>query len=482
MIEGETMSHYHGMQDLSGLPEHCRVDYQPSREDRFGWMFPHLAHSYVSPTVLQSIGKAGGPMDNGGSSDRTSSVPVGMVIFGQFIDHDITLDTSSSFASVNHPSETANVRTPTLDLDSIYGNGPEAQPYLYNQTAPFNNAKLLTGADEVGADDRRKNDLLRVPTGSAIIGDPRNDENRIISQMQLGFIKFHNAICDKLRAEATAEGHDLKGEELFEEARREVTWHYQWVVVNDFLVSMCGKAVVDDVLSQGRRFYQCSVPFIPIEFAVAAYRFGHSMVPMKIQVQKGDIPFEFFGQILGRGFSPVGDTRAVVDWHELFFTSENRVVQRAEKLDTLMAGDLLELPFVPDGGEKSLATRNLLRGNSFRLPGGDTIAREMGRAEAEVGAVMARINAISNGEVTSGAPLWLYILAEAEVVGRESSPGNFEPGEGLGPVGARIVVEVLIGLLELDPESYLGSNRNWMPSNAYDTVGKMLSSVNSDLL
>jgi hypothetical protein len=100
------------MQDLSGLPEHCRVDYQPSREDRFGWMFPHLAHSYVSPTVLQSIGKAGGPMDNGGSSDRTSSVPVGMVIFGQFIDHDITLDTSSSFASVNHPSETANVRTP----------------------------------------------------------------------------------------------------------------------------------------------------------------------------------------------------------------------------------------------------------------------------------------------------------------------------------------------------------------------------------
>jgi len=478
------MSHFHGMQPLSGLPEHCRVGYQPAREDRFGWMFPHLARSYVSPDVLRSIGDSGGPMDNGSTGDRTDTVPVGMVIFGQFIDHDITLDTSSSFATVNHPNDTANVRTPTLDLDAIYGNGPEAQPYLYAQAKPFKNAKMLTGADMAGASDEGRNDLLRGPTGAAIIGDPRNDENRIISQMQLSLIRFHNATCDRIYTETKNDEHQqtLEDEALFEAARHEVTWHYQWAVVNDFLVSMCGRAVVEDVLSQGRKYYSCSVPFIPIEFAVAAYRFGHSMVPMKIQVQKGDTAFEFFGQILGRGFSPLGDKRAIVDWHELFFTPEDRIVQRAEKLDTLMAGDLLKLPFVEAGGESSLATRNLLRGNSFRLPGGDTIAREMGRPDAEIDAVMARVGVLSDGKIGSGAPLWLYVLAEAEVTGRETSPGQFEPGEGLGPVGARIVAEVLIGLLELDPESYLGANRNWLPLENYNSIGKILASTNSDLL
>lgn len=478
------MKHYHGLQVLEGLPQHCIAGHQAHRDDRFGRMFPHLPPAYTLPQILEEIGSGddNGPMNNGDTSDRTQTVSVGMVIFGQFIDHDITLDTSSSFASVNHPTEINNVRTPTLDLDSIYGTGPEAQPYLYSQTPPFNNAKLLTGADVNGADDKQKNDLLRSPNGRAIIGDPRNDENRIISQMQLGLINFHNKLCDEIYAESKADGHPIEGEELYEEVRQKVTWHYQWAVVNDFLVSMCGKAVVDDVLGSGRKYYLCDVPYMPIEFAVAAYRFGHSMVPMKIQVQKGDNPFEFFGQILGRGFSPVGDVRAIVDWHEQFFTPANRQVQRAEKLDTKMAGDLLKLPFLPDSVERSLATRNLLRGNSFRLPGGDAVARHMERPDTEIEAVMNRVSAMSDGKITNGAPLWLYILAEAEVIGRETSPGTFESGEGLGPIGARIVAEVLIGLLEFDSHSYLGANRNWKPSEEYDSIGKMLASVNSDLV
>ena len=226
-------------------------------------------------------------MDGGKKKDRTKTVPVGQVIFGQFIDHDITLDVTSRFDRVNRPERITNQRTPVLDLDCIYGAGPEPHPFLYHNSGPFSGAKLLTGADEPGADANASADLFRAPAvpdggrGPAIIGDPRNDENRIVSQLQLGVIRFHNKICQDIHDKTCQER-----EELFEEARREVTWHYQWAVVNDFLVHMCGAPVVSNVLSCGRKYYCGTEPFIPVEFSVAAYRFGHSMVPMRINIRK----------------------------------------------------------------------------------------------------------------------------------------------------------------------------------------------------
>ena len=482
------MAQHHGMKQFKSMSAFCTRGHTPVRGDRFGRLFSDIPPAYVPPTTLAAIGRKNGPMDGGSKADRTKSVAVGQVIFGQFIDHDITLDVTSSFSRLNDPSGTQNIRTPTLDLDCIYGLGPEPHPFLYSQTSPFNGAKLLTGADEPGGDSLRANDLLRAPNQRAIIGDPRNDENRVVSQLQLGIIKFHNAMCEQLHAESC---NELTGSELFEEARRKTTWHYQWAVVNDFLVAMCGAPVVQDILSCGRKYYCPGEPYIPIEFAVAAYRFGHSMVPMKIQVQKGGKQELFFGPVLGGGFDPLTSTKAIVDWHELFFTSENRHVQTAEKLNTLMAGDLLQLPFIPDG-EASLATRNLLRGNSFLLPGGDKVAKGMERPTAEIKKVMKRIADLSEAAlidagidgspITEGAPLWLYLLSEAEVIGRETKADHFDKGEGLGPVGARIVAEVLIGLLELDEHSYLGANRNWVPMSDYDTIGKILASTNSDEL
>lgn len=455
------MAQHHGLKPLTDMDAYCKRGHHPAQGDRFGRLFPDLAPAYIPAPALAAVGRKGGPMDGGSTAKRTDTVPVGQVIFGQFIDHDITLDVSSGLGRVNVPGQTANVRTPALDLDCIYGSGPEAHPYLYSQTEPFDGAKLMTGADQDPDDALTSNDLLRAPLPKkrAIIGDPRNDENRIVSQMQLGMIKFHNTMCETINA---ADG--LTGAKLYEEARRVVTWHYQWAVVNDFLVAMCGDAVVRDILSCGRRFYCPDSPYIPIEFAVAAYRFGHSMVPMKIQVQKGGDNEAFFGSVMGDGFSPLGDVKAIVDWHELFDTSANRNVQRAEQLDTTMAGILLQLPFIdPEKDEASLATRNLQRGNSFLLPAGEKVAAHMGREEDEIEKVMDRIADLSDDGITSGAPLWLYILAEAETIGRETRPDDFDKGEGLGPVGARIVAEVLIGLIELDTHSYLGANRNWTP-------------------
>ena len=464
------MGRHHGMYPLRGQQQFCRAGHEPRRSDRFGRMFPALPAAYVPPPVLARVGAKGGPMDGGAGSaaTRTDSVPVGHVFFGQFIDHDITLDTTSSFGRVNEPGEIPNRRTPQLDLDCVYGAGPEATPFLYHPAGDFAGTKLLVGADEPGADALAVEDLLRAPIpgggrGTAIIGDPRNDENRIISQLQLGMIRLHNRFCDELA------GH----EDVFEEARRETTWHYQWAVVYDFLTAMCGAAVVEEVLTDGRRFYCGAEPYIPVEFSVAAYRFGHSMAPMKINVQDGGGSFELFGQKLGRGFSALSDPAAVVHWTELFFGPGQGQVQRAEKLDTTMASDLLALPFVAAPDERSLATRNLLRGNAFLLPGGDRIARHMERPDGEISQVMDRIGEMAP-EITRGAPLWLYLLAEAEVIGRETEAGRFEPGEGLGPVGARIVAETMIGLLELDEHSFLGANRSWSPAEDADTIGKLL--------
>ncbi|WP_379547561.1 heme peroxidase family protein [Qipengyuania sp. DSG2-2] len=470
---------HHGMKPLEGMAAHCRRGHSSSdqRDDRFGRLFPKLSPAFTPRQVLENIGRKGGPMDGKSKNNRTASVPVGMVFFGQFVDHDVTLDASTSFDTVvDNPGEIANVRTPTLDLDCIYGLGPEAQPYLFEQGGPFGGVKLLTGADNPGQAGERQEDLLRSPNGRAVIGDPRNDENRVISQIQLAIIRFHNHVAQTIHNFPANFGLTTapEGHELYEIARRETTWHYQWAVVNDFLTAMCGQPVVDRILGCGREHYCGAVPFIPIEFSVAAYRFGHSMIPMKVQVQKGEAPLELFGAILGGGFDALTDPKGVVDWHELLFTPQNRKVERAQKLDLKMAGDLLALPFITEG-EASLATRNLLRGNTFLLPGGEKIAEAIGCPPKQIEKVVKRVGQLDPALSAHGIPLWLYLLAEAEVIGRAEPDGSTTEGEGLGPVGAVIVAETLIGLLELDEHSYLGANRNWSPQDDWNTLGKLVT-------
>lgn len=458
----------HGMNPLNGLHAYCSRDHAHHPGDRFGRLFPDAPALFTNPTVLEEMGRPGGVMDDAGAPAKTTSVDVGQVFFGQFVDHDITLDASSSFEQVNVPEETQNVRTPTLDLDCVYGLGPEAMPFMYHTEGPFKGVKLLTGAD-LSADPLAADDLPRV-AGRALIGDPRNDENRVVSQVQLAMIRFHNRMCDDLASE-----HE--GSALYEEAHRLTTWHYQWAVVHDFLTSICGPGVVQEVLSEGRRIYRPKVPFMPVEFSVAAYRFGHSMVPMKVQLQKGKAAFELFGPIFGEGFSAITDARAVADMHELFTTHEGRHVQRAEALDSKLATDLLQLPIpVVGASEASLATRNLVRGQSFLLPSGETVAALCERPEAEI----AQISDAAKAEVpglAGGTPLWYYLLKEAALIGRMDAAGGSEPGEGLGPVGARIVAEVIIGLIELDRRSWLGANRNWRPLENQDLPGVKLDTV-----
>lgn len=473
------MSQHHGTKKLSGIDAFCHIHHQGHAGDRFRRMF-ELPPLFLPVDILKALGEKGGPMDGGINANRTATVPVGMVFFGQFVDHDITLDIETSLDQVVDLHEIRNARTPTLDLDCIYGQGPEASPFLYHGNGSFAGVKLLTGADGTAAPGQAANlaaeDLQRSSHGTAIIGDPRNDENRIVSQLQLAMIRFHNKVVDALHAAHS----NLEGAELFEESRKATTWHYQWCILNDFLPAMCGAAVVSDILGKGRQFYCVNndAPYIPVEFSVAAYRFGHSMVPQKNQVQKNASLFELFGSKLGRGFSPLSDLDAVVDWNELVNANPGHVVQMAEKLDTKLASDLLDLPFI-SSGESSLATRNLLRGQVFQLPSGEVLAKAMGRDQGEIDLVSQKAAAIAGASIdlSAGTPLWFYLLTEAECIGRETSPGTFDAGEGLGPVGARIVAETIIGLLELDSRSFMASNRNWDPASAVGvkTLGELLT-------
>ncbi|THH36958.1 peroxidase [Aliishimia ponticola] len=461
------MTSAHGSSQLRGLDAFCSREHHYHEGDRFGRMFPDLSPLFTDPRVLDSLGQPGGVMDGGPNGTTSQSNPVGFVFFGQFVDHDITLDVTSSLDSVNNPENTPNVRSPTLDLDCIYGLGPEAQPYLYHPDGAFKGVKLITGA-ELGTGAHAADDLARVGD-IALIGDFRNDENRIVSQMQLAMIRFHNRMCDDLQGK-------YSGKELYEEARRLCMWHYQWCVVHDFLKSICGEGVVSRVLSEGRKFYKPKSPFIPVEFSVAGYRFGHSMVPMKVQTQQGGSMFELFGTVLGKGFGPISDARAVTDMHEMFETHEGRTVQRAGRVDAKLASDLLALPAKVDPEGRSLATRNMVRGQSFLLPAGETLARAIGRPETEIEQVSDAARADEPG-LQGGTPLWYYILREADLIGRENIDGTRQPGEGLGPVGATIVAETVIGLIELDPRSWLGENRNWRPQNSTTDPSIELSSI-----
>ncbi|MBR9915177.1 MAG: peroxidase [Algicola sp.] len=462
---------HHGRHSFVGKNELCSMSsYDKEQIGRFGRMFRSLSPLYLKPKSLEALGSADGPMLSGDPANFTNDIPLGMIFFGQFIDHDITFDTTSNFFSINSPTEIENTRSANLDLDCVFGGGPEDEPFLYDNPNT-RGLYLLTGKTNNNQGQGvalEKHDLPRTGTGTAIIGDPRNDENRVLSQLQLAMIRFYNAAYDKLKSDYAANSISKSSKDIYEEARELVTWHYQWVVINEFLPAMCGQKIVSDILGKGRQVYKpCDTGYIPVEFSVAAYRFGHSMIAENIKLQPTGTEGSIFSPAIGMGFSPIKNNNQIIDWKSFFDFDGTH--QKAEQLDTKLAKALLDLKFInsTNPADRSLATRNLRRGQSFLLPSGESVAKCLDRPQSEIDDVKNLINNIAQThdiDLSAGTPLWFYILAEAEEIGKLNDSGGSTPGEGLGPVGAIIVAEVIIGLLELDPHSFLGSNRDWTPS------------------
>jgi hypothetical protein len=372
----------------------------------------------IDALVRSMRAKAGG---------EPGTIPAGFTYLGQFIDHDITFDPTPFGARPRRPRRTANHRTPRLDLDSLYGGGPHVQPYLYEKLTP--RRLLLTPGPPL--------DLPRNDEGIALTGDPRNDENAIVSQLHLLFARFHNRLADEHKS--------------FEKARRLVLRHYHWIVLNDYLPKVLG----DSWAGPRKHFRPTGEPFIPVEFSGAAFRFGHSMVKQEYGlVRPPDTPtllpphgVPLFPCL--QGFQKLEADR-VIAW-ERFFALTDPAPQDGNAIDTRLVRALFELPF---DKEPALARRTLLRGIKLRLPSGQTLATKLGVAALDDKDLLLHdVEEPMRQRLARSTPLWYWILCEAQKTG----------GTHLGPLGALIVGEVLTGLIETDPTSFVTMDPGWKP-------------------
>ena len=333
------------------------------RPENFGRIFRLRPFAEQSPKVeaaLRELGKPGGLLD---AADQLSAGPQALIVdpalsannpnnpdhtagttfFGQFLDHDMTFDASSRLARAAVPEATSNFRTPALDLDSVYGAGPVAQQELYD---PIDHIKLKIESGGLFEDLPRRED------GTAIVGDPRNDENLIISGLHCAFILFHNNAVDHVRAQ----GGSSDPMEVFAEARRLTTWHYQWMIVHEFLPQTVGQTLVDDVLRRGGRFYRPArgEAYIPVDFQTGAYRMGHSMVRPSYRANlAGDGGQPFFAMVFDPSQEGKADPddlrggsrapRRFIGW-QTFFDFGDGQVKPNKKIDTKISTPLFDLP------------------------------------------------------------------------------------------------------------------------------------------
>jgi hypothetical protein len=450
----------------------------------FGRMFDDDLPPFAEPTdsvkaALREIGAIGGIMDAG---DDLAAGPLALILdpllrvnnpdnpnhtagttfVGQFIDHDVTFDVVSRLAEPTDPTATRNARVPVLDLDSVYGGGPRVSPQLYE---PADRAKFIVASGGLFED------VPRTVGGSAIIADPRNDENMVISGLQAAFLTFHNNLVDLVRhRRLVPDPGDVS--EVFGYTRYQTRWHYQSMILTQYLPQVIGQSTVDDI-RRWRRFYRPGLgrAYMPVEFQTGVFRMGHSMVRPSYRANftgqpagKPNAP-QFFGLVLDASQDGVADpddlrggcrsARRFIGW-PTFFDFGDGNVRRNKLLDTKLSTPLFRLPLaaIASGDPPtSLAERNLLRHLTWSLPSGQTLAKVIGVPPLSSGELAGTgIGSVRASFLTS-TPLWFYILHEAF---------EREGGLRLGPVGGRVVGEVLIGLIDVDPASVLHQYR-WRP-------------------
>jgi hypothetical protein len=378
--------------------------------------------------------------------DTPTVLGAGYTFFGQFIDHDLTLDLTPLPSAKVDLSTLVNSRTPYFDLDSVYGGGPAESPELYDGSR----FRLSPGG----------RDVARRPDGTAIMADARNDENAIIAQLHMVFLRLHNGFVDKGLS--------------FEAAHHQVLVRYQKAVLTDFLPAMAGQTVTNQALMDRTPLYKPNENVdLPVEFTVAAYRFGHSMVRTAYRLAEAEegvnVPFTqvFDGTPNDlTGGRPVVPDKVVYWPNFLQFPDEPAPVNVHRRIDPILSDDLFQLP-VPSaitGGPSSLAERNLIRGKRYGLPSGQKVARRLGLrplTNRQLG-----ISATFGG----GAPLWFYVLGEA----------NSRTGGGsLGKVGGTIVAATFVGLLRDDPDSILNQNRGKVVSGDF-TIAQLVAEAGAD--
>lgn len=467
---------------------------------------------------------------------QDASVPPIFTYLGQFIDHDITAmaDRVAQLSAIDGSvtpisrdeaeSGLMNMRDGSLRLDSLYGDtvgqgpfatklanlmrhpafsgkmrlgipnptGPQVPPFPSNDDA----ADLLRLGALIDQGQITQSELDQLPPelrsgftnddGTpkrevAIIGDARNDENLVVAQLHMSFLRFHNRLVDAL-------GN-------LNSAREMMRWHYQWLLVNPYLHTVCDPAVVDDVLAHEAPLYSdffaahrngggsAQMP-MPLEFSVAAFRFGHSMIRGAYDYNRffgepegnvagnlPDAPFDLLFAFTGMGTMAGQRGKLprnwVIEWSRFTQIDPAHPTRAARRIDTQLAPPLADMVNEAAGVFKHLARRNLRRGYRLSLPTAQACIAELAagpypgltalsRADLTSGPAGAELDSAGLADAT---PLWFYILKEAEVAA---------DGQHLGPLGSILVAETLIGLVLNDPTSYwhAGNGTTWSPSDA----------------
>jgi hypothetical protein len=428
-------------------------------------------------------------------TEGITTIPSGYVYLGQFIAHDITHEIESLQNAGPVVERTPNYRTPRFDLDHLYGKGPAAVPYIYEQDGRLRlglTQQVVVSAGRLIPETL--DDLPRDTSGSAVVIDPRSDENLVIAQMHVLFAKFHNRVLQLLREQPAISAGPVAAP-LFEQARRFVTWHYQWIIVHDYLTRTIRESVLHDIAKNGPnlcpRWYTAadSPVALPVEFTVAAYRFGHSTV-QNAYFLNDHIGIRDSAEIVtmtnrGGGVKTRLPANYVIGWDH-FFAGLPGQLNPSQKIDTFIAETLYNipppatqtfghqltrpspLPLVREQMRPPLPELTLKRGSKVQLPSGQEFAAHFQLPEtvsaAEMHASPSDKEFFQRSGFATRTPLWYYLLREAAI---EPNP---EPGHGpdpplqkLGSTGSRIVAEVFFQLLAADSDSINNAGCGWKP-------------------
>jgi hypothetical protein len=450
-------AHHHGMTKAKGC-QHVAVGH-------FSKLFPDLPGVVLSEDEAAILGGPGGLMHNFDDASPDSGIPAGYIFFAQFIDHDVTLDTTSNLRGAPLTTDAIeklpNIRSASLDLDCVYGFGPEASPHIYD------GERLAVGPDG--------RDLARSPGGAALIGDPRNDENMFVSQLQLLFHRFHNRLLE----ERVRQRDPKEGFSRFLAAQRETRFHYQWLVLFDFLKRLCDvdiwRFAASRICDPKARFPLCygannhgALP-MPVEFSVAAFRVGHTMVRSFYAVNAANTHIELFDEAFSStGFAALPEALEV-DWRYLLPVEPHHQPHMAKAIDPLLTDEIQNMPRAvvnsSNPNNRALAFRNLMRANALSVPSGQAVAAalkakgyplEVCDLELDDVPGWKRLDAAHREGPTlrEDTPLFYYILRESELK---------SCGQRLGPVGSAILMEVFGGMLRQCATSFVTAEPDWRP-------------------
>lgn len=459
----DSVRKFHGMAKARGC-SHAAVG-------NFSRLFPKCPSLTLSEQEAAAIGGPGGVMHDMDGRSPDSGIPVGYVFFAQFVDHDITLDTTSPLRvecpkSPEGVAELPNIRSASLDLDSVYGFGPEGSPHIYQ--------------GEKLAINPNGRDLARSPGGAALIGDPRNDENIFIAQLHLMFHRLHNRFYSERAYQKTITEDNWS---RFEATQREIRFHYQWVVLYDFLKRICDPTIyafaIEKLRDPEQAYPLCYKPdahgrlTMPVEFSTAAYRVGHAMVRNDYAVNDAEQSVELFDERFGTtGFTALPE-ELVIDWRNLFQVEPHFQPRMAKAIDPLLADELQNLPIVSSSNpnDRALAFRNLMRASALGVPGGQSVAKLLGDKNYPISVrdleldgidVFTRVRSTKRKgkgkekvetSLREDTPLFYYVLRESQL---ESN------GAHLGPVGSALLLEVFCGMLRYCDETFI-KHDGWTP-------------------